>query len=213
MADANSFPFITNKVKLTPRSPEFANGGFDFTVQPIEVDATLTEQHKVTIAVARHPVSRGLAIVDNVRPEPDTLTLVCLFSQTPTRIDDAIKRAVSGYAPETTLADIKSKAKEGYVWTVETTLETYDNMVVESLDTPRDVGLANVVQVTIVFSERRLASETYTTVETRKPTTGFENAKKTTSKGQQPTKPLETRTAGTQAFEGIVDTVKSVFGN
>lgn len=49
----------------------------------ITADATETEEHTHTATISRHPVDKGADIADNVRTEPDRVSLTLWFSNTP----------------------------------------------------------------------------------------------------------------------------------
>ena len=61
----------------------------------IWVDAVLTEQHQLTNVVTSHPVEDGANIADHVRPEPDTVRMECLITNTPLRLPQSHAEGVS----------------------------------------------------------------------------------------------------------------------
>lgn len=61
------------------RKPDGSLGVIDF-------DATLQEQHTISVAITQHPIESGSTITDHVRPNPDTLTLEFFITNTPITI-------------------------------------------------------------------------------------------------------------------------------
>lgn len=62
--------------------------GLNGQTYSIAVDATLRQQHSAPSTVTDHPVETGSNISDHIRPEPDTLTLEGIISNTPIRWPD-----------------------------------------------------------------------------------------------------------------------------
>lgn len=144
------------KVKLVP----FVSSGVRLPLGlPIEIDATVSEQHEVSCMVTEHPVTEGIALTDNVRPEADRLVLTAFFSGIGTNlIDSGIKLA--GKSVSSQYEWLARLAKEyTALFRVETTLKTYDNMVIKRLGTPRNSSRADCIEATIEFQEIRKAQD------------------------------------------------------
>ncbi len=146
---------------------------------PIEVDASIEESHTTTVAVTRHPVYKGIPVADNGRAEPDSLTVTVFFSDVKTRIDEAIQvtaAAISkgisyGASPACfdTFELLRQYAKDVMVWEVETSLKAYDNMVLESVEAPRNASTGQGLTIPLRFTELRTALiEVGTSVKKRK---------------------------------------------
>jgi hypothetical protein len=52
----------------------------------IQFDAVLSEEHSGGATVTEHPVEKGAAITDHVRPEQERVTIEALVTNTPTRL-------------------------------------------------------------------------------------------------------------------------------
>ena len=63
-------------------------------------DAVLSEAHECTAEITSHPVESGLNITDNVRPNPDRLTLEVFVSNTPIRSPDAVRGPITLDLPQ-----------------------------------------------------------------------------------------------------------------
>lgn len=49
----------------------------------LTLDASIRESHTATSTVTDHPVERGSNVADHIRPDPDTLTMEAMISNTP----------------------------------------------------------------------------------------------------------------------------------
>ncbi len=119
------------------------------TFTPFLIDCTISENHSLTNTITSHPVEQGANISDHSRPEPESLTLECLVSNTPasTALMQSIALQTEGGA------DQNPTYVAGYaegVWqrftdlhnnpvllSVTTTLKTYTSMLIESVSAPR----------------------------------------------------------------------------
>lgn len=69
----------------------------DGTLVPVVIDATPEERHRMSAIATDHDVERGVTITDHVRPEPRTLTLLAVISDTPIRATDALGGSLQTY--------------------------------------------------------------------------------------------------------------------
>lgn len=136
----------------------------------VVLDASLSEQHTSTNEVTDHPVEQGVNIVDHVRPKPDTLKLEGLVSNnplpaagaqpTPITMGGVTFESRSAATPEaagTAYRDLLNLKENATLLTVVTGLRTYDNMVIESLDVPRDAKTGAVLRFTCSLKQIRTA--------------------------------------------------------
>ncbi|MGE0785985.1 MAG: phage baseplate protein [Sandaracinaceae bacterium] len=72
----------------------------DGTLVPVVIDATPEERHRMSAIATDHDVERGVTITDHVRPEPRTLTLLAVISDTPIRATDALGGSLQTYELE-----------------------------------------------------------------------------------------------------------------
>lgn len=142
-------PFLEKRVKLTGRNPSDVTN-----MDVITVDASVQETHSRPYQVTRHPVSQGIALTDNIRPEPRQLTLVAFFTNTMARIDQSIRRLTENSAEEF-YAELEEMADSGFLFEIETSLKSYKNMVIQHLSVPRNANRGHSVEVTIDFVEMR----------------------------------------------------------
>lgn len=147
----------------------------------LEFDAVTREQHIASALVTEHAVEGAVAVADHKRPEPRRITVETYVSNTPIGPPPA-----SGYGPLDGPAASVGKAESGGtvrifsdpfdrigdVWatlqrlvsestilSVSTRYQTYDNVVLISVDTPRTggQGAGDFVTATLDFKEVRIA--------------------------------------------------------
>lgn len=110
------------------------------------IDASLEETHTHDSEVTEYPIEDGSTIADNVRPNPIEFEVTGLVSDTPigsiadlrTR-DTTSTTGALGYLPsERTLSKLRAIRAAREPVTVETEILTYDDMILEKLEVPRD---------------------------------------------------------------------------
>jgi hypothetical protein len=167
---------------------------FDRTLAQIgtvTLDASISEQHTGNNEVTDHPVEEGVNIVDHVRPKPDTLKIEGLVTNTPmpeagapqfpVTVGDVTflsKSKFDAARAGTAYADLLALKENATLITVVTGLRTYDNMVIESLDVPRDARTGQTLRFSCSLKQIRTA-----VVQTAKiiPTTKISKGKKATA--------------------------------
>lgn len=147
---------FAHRLKFSAYDPELGILGALFPITFI-VDASIREGHDMKIATTKHPVYQGIPVTDNARPEPDTLSVVCLFSNTAVRIDDAFIK-LAGDGPAEIREQMKEIAKKGWLWTVDTYFEVYENMLMSSMSVPHTVKNGKTIEMTLNFSQVRKAT-------------------------------------------------------
>jgi len=111
----------------------------------IELDASLDETHVAENEVTQFPVEVGADITDHVRRQPDRCTIRGLISNHPLVPGLGVGggRAAEGYQKLLAMVD------EAQLISVVTTLRQYQDMVIESLEVPRDPQFSSSVQCSI----------------------------------------------------------------
>lgn len=154
-------------------------------VGSVIVDACLSEQHTLASDVTQFPRERGKDVGDHVRPKRAVVQLECIVSNAPidvtqrervsdasgvtfnsTAVDDT--SGVAGYA-QSAYQELKRLRLSKTTLTVVTSLETYEDMVIENLSIPVSsrTGDALVFTVNLVELETVDLKTTTLTVETR----------------------------------------------
>lgn len=125
-------------------------------IDEINIDVTLSERHSGRVALTVHPIEKGMNPTDHARLEPARYSLEGLFSNLPLPSGRGqVKRDAT---------DTFVKKQSDRLWqllakreaiTVQTELKKYENMVLTSLDMPRDPAMGDVVQFSAQFDEVR----------------------------------------------------------
>jgi len=149
-------------------------------------DAIIRADHTSTLRMTEHPVQTGSSIVDHAFKLPDHLTLEIGMS-------DAMDRFVSSQFGDNTSKSVsayqtlKGLQNDRTLLTIQTRLNKYSNMLVESIHAPDDYKTRDGLRCTVAFREIIMATVTTTLVSARP------NASQTSSKTTaQPTEPSST---------------------
>jgi len=134
--------------------------------ETIQFDATITERHSARVTLTKHPVEAGADPTDHAREEPESLQLDGIFTNTPcSELDRQARGArsgepgVPGYALEQLNRLYRLKSSRRAV-RVATAWPTYLDMVLTSVDLPRDASMGDAVRVSLTFEEVRFVSST-----------------------------------------------------
>lgn len=112
----------------------------------IELDATVSESHTFDLDTTEHPVDRGSEIVDHVRPRPRPLFLEAWIVDHPLKGGGAAGRA------RTIRSQLIEWAGRGELFEIRTGIETYRNMLLVSVHTPRDAS-TKAIRMSLSFKE------------------------------------------------------------
>lgn len=113
----------------------------------VVLDACVKEVHSASAQVSRHPIESGFGqsdVGDHVAVAPVTVQLEGVISNYPAEFGASLfylglDRAQDAYY------ELIFKVLEGRFCTIVTTLETYEDMIIESFVVNRDVGKANAL--------------------------------------------------------------------
>ena len=121
----------------------------------LTIDATVGEGHKREAEVTSHPVEVGSDVIDNIRPKPRSLSLSGIISTAPTTWagrstiigpdDLGAGQLSSGSSPDEGRALSAYRLLEdafegGYLLTVQTGLDRYQNLAIKSVEFPKEPG-------------------------------------------------------------------------
>lgn len=120
----------------------------------IELDASIEETHVAENEVTQFPVESGVDITDHVRRQPYRVNIRGIVTDHPL-IAQLVGTAAAPVPSRS--ADAYGKAllmaAEAQLVTVVTTLNTYDDMVIESLEVPRDSTKGHAVEMVLSLRE------------------------------------------------------------
>lgn len=121
-----------------------------------EIDAFVREEEAIENEITEHQVERGADIADHVRARPGTITVEGVVSDTP--LGDLAGRRASDVPPSVeALARLRAINRARQPVTIITTLDTYTDMVIESLMIPRDAKTGKALRFTARFKNVRVA--------------------------------------------------------
>lgn len=116
-------------------------------VAGVVLDAVLTEDHVYNSRVTNYPVEDGRIISDHIINEPDTLQITGVVSDTPLSFLAPFNRSVNAFQR---LVEIHNRRE---FITVVTGIKVYDNMVLTSLQVPRNVNSGQSLTFTMDFQK------------------------------------------------------------
>lgn len=131
----------------------------------IVLDASIKELHHSETDSTDSPVEKGVDITDHVRAKPDTVTITGMVTNFPLDAGEGpITQSFNGFTMTSAAAWVPGTAEGAYLdllalkdnpslIQVITQLRVYQNMVLKSLDVPRDAQIGESVQFTVVLKE------------------------------------------------------------
>ena len=136
-----------------------------------EIDVTLSEEHFFDNEVTEHPVERGADVTDHVRARPVRITLEGLVSDTPIG-DLAIRRKeftlINGEAfalpSDESFARLLAIRDAREPVTIETSLRSFDDMMLESLTVPRTPQNGDALRFRATFVQVQFVTNDRTTI-------------------------------------------------
>lgn len=129
------------------------------------IDIAVTEEHGRRCEVTRHEVEKGASLVDHVRVLPATVSIEGCVSDTPLGAVARVRRA-EGFVDRTAgilpsddahafLVALMTKQIALGGFTIETSLDVYDDMIIETLTEPRSKDTTGALRFTATFVEIR----------------------------------------------------------
>lgn len=146
---------------------------FATMIDALELDASLTETHEAEVDVTQFPVEVGVAVSDHARPKPRKVQIEGLVSNTPIN-QGATSYGMQGQVPfvKNAYATLIDLADNPRLVTVVTELESYSNMVMDSLKIPRDAKIGDVLKFEAHFIYVRQVTNQATVVAVKPKTAG-----------------------------------------
>lgn len=136
-----------------------------------EIDVAELEEHVFENEITEHPVESGSDITDHVRARAITVTVDGVVSDTPfgalaKRRDELVIVGGEAFAKpsEEAFARLLEINDTREPITIETSLRTYTDMVLESFRAPRNAGTGDALRFSATFKQIRLVTNERTTV-------------------------------------------------
>jgi hypothetical protein len=159
-------------------------------VQSLDIDACMSIKYESPAEISDHAVESGAAISDHVRPGNDTFSVELVVSNTPTG-DVSFGTDGATFSPQSVSLggsnattwqassrfDRVARADEQFMsfrdnatlLTVQTSLRTAENVVVQNYTVTRDVETGNILMASVDFRKLRIVSTQRTTLPATRP--------------------------------------------
>lgn len=116
------------------------------------LDCLLSDTHTFESEVTEFPVESGSTISDNIRSKPLVISLEAIVSNTPLTFAGNFR--ASGSVPSIdAYAKLLAIRRDRRLVTIATSLETYDNMALESITIPRASGRGDELRFSATFKQ------------------------------------------------------------
>lgn len=147
-------PFVKDRVTLVCFDEN------DIIQETLEAECTLSANHKRHAQVTRHPVAKGQATTDNVRPDPNGLALDLFWGNRPADpVLFGLRYARGDFsAAEDAYEKLNTIFQKAYRIHIKMRLWTYDNLVIEDMGVAETVEDGNSVRVSVQFTEIKTVS-------------------------------------------------------
>jgi hypothetical protein len=138
----------------------------------IFLDATIDENHSFTSNVTSYPVESGSNISDHIFNNPEKVNITGIVSDTPLNIFIPFNRSIDSF--NVLLRMFYNKD----IITLITGIKIYTNMVMTSLNVPRDVRTGESLTFTMEFKRVIISGDTTFTVTPNRPFDSFNGEEK-----------------------------------
>jgi|SRR5690606_8710692 len=128
-------------------------------IDTIELDATITEEHRFVARVTNFPLEDGQYISDHVINEPDYVSISGVVSDTPFNFLSQGNRSIEAF---NNLIQIH---KEKRIITIVTGIKVYQNMIMTVLDVPRSIKTGQSLTFNLEFQKVLLDTFIRNTIE------------------------------------------------
>lgn len=140
----------------------------------VTIDCSINERHNASSQITDHAVEEGSPLTDHSRPQPRKLAITGVISGTPLRTTEDVP-LTPGQAFEE-LVRLKDTAQ---TLTVVTALVTYENMLIETIDTTRTAQSGTSLEFEATLKQIRKARAIERVVRVRTATPGTKGKVKT----------------------------------
>ncbi len=161
------------------------------TIAGFIIDATPVETHELSAETTEHPIEEGADVTDHVRILPDQITIEGVVSNTPVGTLAQTRANESPFAGEYLPADdalayLRQIRENREPVKVETTIATYENMILVGLSIPQTSRSGDALRFRATFREIRIVKTERTRVKVSTP-----HAKGKRNRGRKPSPPVD----------------------
>lgn len=151
---------VTDLLKV-PKRVIIRNQEFGFDL--LTFDASIKETHVSKSVITDFPVESGPNVSDNSRPMPETLTLQIAQTSLPlsTSVLPGLPPAPEAFGTrwQSAYNQLIVLKDEATLLEVTTTLRIYEDLLIESVEVPRDAKTADGIFATVVFKRVFVAGD------------------------------------------------------
>lgn len=133
------------------------------SIAGIVLDAVLTEDHTYNSRVTNYPIEKGLIISDHIINEPDVLHITGVISDTPINVLAPFNNSINAFNQ---LVQIHNRRER---ITVVTGIKVYTDMVITSLNVPRNIQSGQSLTFVLDMQKVILDSTVRSTINTNNP--------------------------------------------
>src|SRR5882757_552872 len=127
--------------------------GFELAViDGFVVDCLISDNHTFESEITEFPVESGSTISDNIRNKPLVVMMDCLVSNTPLELAGRFRKTGSNPADDAYALLLSIRADRRLV-SISTSLQTYDNMGLQTVSFPRAAGRGDALQFSATFKQ------------------------------------------------------------
>jgi hypothetical protein len=138
------------------------------TIDGYRIDVAEAEEHAFNAAITEHPLENGAVVSDHVRDTPIAVTIQGIVSDTPIGTLADERNALSLPSQEIYDKLLELRAKKEPI-TIETSLGTFANMVLQSLNVPRSISTGEAFKFRAAFQQIQLVTNERTRIKVAVP--------------------------------------------
>lgn len=142
-------------------------------IDDLEIDAEISSDHNFDAEVTDHPVEKGANVTDHVRPQPITLTVDGVVSNTP--IGGVAERRIASngladvFPSDTAYERLQEIFYAREPISIQTARKTYESMVMQSLHVQDSADVGDSLQFKATFKQVQLVTNLRTAVRVAQP--------------------------------------------
>lgn len=164
-------------------------------IDTIELDAAITEKHSAKVEITKHPIEEGANPTDHARLLPFQISVDGMLTNTPLGAEVRTARGVTSSAQTSTgavgaagpaqrsMAALEKIRVDRRAVTVVSDFRTYRNMLITSIEVPRDAKTGEAIRFSIAMEEIRFVKSEVARIDVlnkpkAKPTTKVDQTKR-----------------------------------
>ena len=116
-------------------------------IEVVTLDATISQQHVASVQVTESPIEKGAFVSDHAILKPEELTINGVITSTPTSggMDESVITSTYGA--------LVTMLQNRMTLVISTPLRSYSDMIMDSLNVPRDANTGGVFEFSAHFRQ------------------------------------------------------------